>query len=131
MTTGDILRGLEIERACVAKDCDRDCGACELVQDRDWLLSMFDSAIEEIKRHEPRVMKVSEITETQEPVWLEMMGVKAFPVLFKRATSTALIFTARDGYERIVCTADTTWRCWTGRPSEEVVRRRWTGGGVG
>ena len=49
----DILKGLRIERACVERDCDRNCGACDLAQDKDWLLDMYDSTISLMQRFEP------------------------------------------------------------------------------
>ena len=48
-----IIKGLEIERECVSRDCDRDCGKCDLVQDRDWLLSVYDGALKLLKEQEP------------------------------------------------------------------------------
>jgi len=47
------ITGLQIERECVSRDCDRDCGECDLVQDREWLLSVYDDAIELLKEQEP------------------------------------------------------------------------------
>lgn len=47
-----IIKGLEIERECVSRDCDRDCGKCDLAQDRDWLLSVYDGALELLKEQE-------------------------------------------------------------------------------
>ena len=44
-----VIKGLQIERECVSRDCDRNCGQCDLVQDRDWLLSVYDDAIELLK----------------------------------------------------------------------------------
>lgn len=44
-----VIKGLLIERECVSRDCDRDCGKCDLVQDRDWLLSVYDDALELLK----------------------------------------------------------------------------------
>ena len=51
---GKVIKGLQIERECVSRDCDRDCGKCDLVQDRDWLLSVYDEAIELLKEQEPK-----------------------------------------------------------------------------
>lgn len=48
-----VINGLQIERECVSRDCDRDCGNCDLVQDRDWLLSVYDNALELLKEQEP------------------------------------------------------------------------------
>lgn len=47
-----IIKGLQIERECVSRDCDRDCGKCDLVQDRDWLLAVYDGALELLKEQE-------------------------------------------------------------------------------
>ena len=47
-----IIKGLEIERECVSRDCDRDCGKCDIVQERDWLLSVYDGALELLKEQE-------------------------------------------------------------------------------
>lgn len=44
-----VIKGLQIERECVSRDCDRNCGKCDLVQDRDWLLSVYDDALELLK----------------------------------------------------------------------------------
>lgn len=45
MTKSEIIRGLRIERECVSRDCDRDCAHCDIVQERDWLLLVYDNAI--------------------------------------------------------------------------------------
>lgn len=47
-----VINGLQIERECVSRDCDRNCGKCDLVQNRDWLLSVYDEAIELLKEQE-------------------------------------------------------------------------------
>lgn len=41
---------LEIERECVTRDCDRDCANCELVQDRDELVTMYNTVIAQMRR---------------------------------------------------------------------------------
>lgn len=41
----EIIKGLRIERECVSRDCDRDCAHCDIVQERDWLLLVYDNAI--------------------------------------------------------------------------------------
>lgn len=41
----EVLNGLRIERECVSRDCDRNCGYCDLVQEQDVLLDAYDSAI--------------------------------------------------------------------------------------
>lgn len=53
----EIIRGLQIERECVSRDCDRDCARCDLVQDRDWLLSVYDGALELLEEQEPKRVK--------------------------------------------------------------------------
>lgn len=40
---------LEIERECVTRDCDRDCANCELVQDRDELVTMYNTVIARVR----------------------------------------------------------------------------------
>ena len=41
----EIIRGLRIERECVSRDCNRNCANCDIVQERDWLLLVYDNAI--------------------------------------------------------------------------------------
>ena len=36
---------LAIERECVARECDRNCAVCELVQEQDELIGMYDRVI--------------------------------------------------------------------------------------
>ena len=50
-----VIKGLEIERECVSRDCDRDCGKCDLVQERDWLLSVYDGAITLLKEQAEKI----------------------------------------------------------------------------
>lgn len=50
MTLGRILELLKIERECIKRNnipfgCDRKCGECDLVQDTDELLKMYDMVI--------------------------------------------------------------------------------------
>lgn len=45
MDKNEILRGLRIERECVSRDCNRDCANCDIVQEQDWLLLVYDNAI--------------------------------------------------------------------------------------
>ena len=52
-----VIKGLQIERECVSRDCDRDCGKCDLVQDMDWLLSVYDDALALLKEQEPKTGK--------------------------------------------------------------------------
>ena len=41
----EVITGLRIERECVSRDCDRNCAECDIVQERDWLLLVYDNAI--------------------------------------------------------------------------------------
>lgn len=43
--TEQILRVLKTERECVSRDCDRNCGACDLSLDRAEILSSYDALI--------------------------------------------------------------------------------------
>ena len=44
MTNERILELLEIEKQCVTRECDRNCAACDLVQERDELEEMYTLA---------------------------------------------------------------------------------------
>ena len=55
-----VIKGLQIERECVSRDCNRDCGNCDLVQERDWLLSIYDGALALLKEQEARELSVDE-----------------------------------------------------------------------
>ena len=55
MTKQEVLNGLRIERECVSRDCDRDCAKCDIVQERDWLLKVYDSAITLIENIKPNI----------------------------------------------------------------------------
>ena len=52
VTKQEVLKGLRIERECVSRDCDRDCANCDIVQERDWLLNIYDEAIRLLERME-------------------------------------------------------------------------------
>ena len=52
MDKNEVLKGLRIERECVSRDCDRDCANCDIVQERDWLLNIYDEAIKLLERME-------------------------------------------------------------------------------
>lgn len=76
----EILRGLEIERQCVSRDCDRNCFTCNLAQDQQWILSVYDGAIEEIQAHLPSVIDADALNGLDEgdAVFLEMR-TSAYP----------------------------------------------------
>lgn len=45
MTKQEVLNGLRVEQECVSRDCNRDCANCDIVQEKDWLLLVYDNAI--------------------------------------------------------------------------------------
>jgi len=45
MDKNEIIRILKIERECISRDCDRNCGQCDLVQEQETLFDAYDSAI--------------------------------------------------------------------------------------
>ena len=56
----EIIKVLQIERECVSRDCDRDCGKCDLAQDRDWLLSVYDDAIALLKEQQKLIDEITQ-----------------------------------------------------------------------
>ena len=46
----EVITGLRIERECVSRDCNRDCAHCDIVQERDWLLLVYDNAIRMLEK---------------------------------------------------------------------------------
>lgn len=44
---------LSIERECISRDCNRNCGNCDLAQDRSELLKAYQKAIQELKHRIP------------------------------------------------------------------------------
>lgn len=45
MTRDEVIRILKIERECISRNCDRNCGYCDLVQEQETLLDAYNSAI--------------------------------------------------------------------------------------
>ena len=45
MTKDEVIRILKIERECISRNCDRNCGYCDLVQEQETLLDAYDNAI--------------------------------------------------------------------------------------
>jgi hypothetical protein len=56
MDINEVIKGLKIERECVSRDCDRDCANCDIVQDADWLLDVYQSAIDILDQIKERGM---------------------------------------------------------------------------
>lgn len=48
----EVITGLRIERECVSRDCDRNCAECDIVQERDWLLLVYDNAIKMLEEQD-------------------------------------------------------------------------------
>lgn len=45
MDKNEVIKYLKIERECISRDCDRNCGKCDLVQEQETLLEAYNSAI--------------------------------------------------------------------------------------
>lgn len=45
MTKDEVIKYLKIECECISRDCDRNCGECDLVQEQETLLDAYNSAI--------------------------------------------------------------------------------------
>ena len=45
MDKNEVIHILEIERECISRDCNRNCGQCDLVQEQETLLDAYNSAI--------------------------------------------------------------------------------------
>ena len=57
MTSDRVLELLKIERECINRNnqpfgmnCNRECGKCDLLQDTDELLEMYDTVIEKYEK---------------------------------------------------------------------------------
>ena len=45
MDKKEVIRILQIERECISRNCDRNCGYCDLVQEQETLLEAYNYAI--------------------------------------------------------------------------------------
>lgn len=45
MEKTEVIRILKIERECISRDCNRNCGECDLAQEQETLLDAYNSAI--------------------------------------------------------------------------------------
>ena len=52
MTKDEVIKYLKIERECISRNCDRNCGECDLVQEQDVLLETYDCAIALLEENE-------------------------------------------------------------------------------
>ena len=126
------IQWLEIERECVSRDCDRDCGQCDLAQDRETLLSACDDAISLLKSQRPRVMTLEEVKRLLPgaDVWIEyhdLTGWKIAAITVREIFDNGLLGEFQslrysfDRYGRY--NGDwLAWRCWTSRPTDEQRR---------
>ena len=48
----EVIKYLKIERECINRDCDRNCGECDLVQEQETLLEAYNSAIALLEENE-------------------------------------------------------------------------------
>lgn len=116
-----VIKGIQIERECVSRDCDRDCGKCDLVQDRDWLLSMYDDAISLLKEQEPKLLTIEEITGDGE-CWFEgINGACGYADCYMCTGSKEVEVNRISMKPEYVSWNDfkKKWRCWSYRPTDE------------
>ena len=52
MTRAEVIHILKIERECISRDCDRNCGYCDLVQEQETLLKVYNEAIRLLEQME-------------------------------------------------------------------------------
>ena len=52
MTKDEVIKYLKIERECISRNCDRNCGECDLVQEQEILLEAYDCAIALLEENE-------------------------------------------------------------------------------
>lgn len=136
MKTERILELLECERQCILRNsletCNRDCINCDLLQDSDALLDMYDEVMSIISAQRPRVMSLeaSEQEWLEATLWFEVKGKKATPCMYT-ARGERMMFgryeilmyfdmvgsSKWNGY--MVKNYGRTWRCWTSKPTDE------------
>lgn len=84
MSIEEIIKVLEQERACVARQgedgCDRDCVRCDLVMDDKVILGAYDTAISLLRTHQDNQpnepLTLEELREMHEPVWVSVPVLK-------------------------------------------------------
>lgn len=54
MEKTEVIKYLKIECECISRDCDRNCGECDLVQEQKTLLDAYNSAIALIEDIKPK-----------------------------------------------------------------------------
>ena len=52
MDKNEVIKYLKIERECISRDCDRNCGKCDLVQEQETLLEVYNSVIALLEENE-------------------------------------------------------------------------------
>lgn len=111
------IQWLEIERECVVRDCDRDCGQCDLAQDLETILSACDDVISLLKAQQPRIMTLEEVL-----AWAETLAEKRDPVFFEQKKGkgpSGWICNSLCPKDYYLCCLDGDARCWTSRPTDE------------
>lgn len=99
-----VIKGLQIERECVSRNCDRDCGKCDLVQDRDWLLSVYDDALALLEEQKSVIEALkSDLDETlavlgEKPEIVRCKGCKHWDEEYDGHCAMNHIFTTPDFY---------------------------------
>ena len=130
MTIERMIELLNIEHQCVLRNtndnCNRDCGACDLVQDDADLDEMYTEAVSILEAQKPRVMPLEAVLQEDIPFWFEYRDPKEWELnewvlLF----DTDSVAGERIGLRgRLSChlpwTKDygTEWRCWNTKPSD-------------
>lgn len=135
MTIERIIELLAIEHECILRNananCDRNCGACDLVQDDGELHEMYTNVIAILKEQVPRVLSLETSTGWHDNViWLEIKGKKPTPCLlrdcsdrmmfghYERLMYFDIVGSSRDsGY--MLKNYGVKWRCWTSKPTDE------------
>lgn len=130
------IKALTIESECVARDCDRNCGECELAVDRQWLLDAYNDALELLQRTAPRVMTPEEVRDlkTWDVVWIEEIDDPDEDVHITEYINRIHVDKDRSETGEPYCEMlfkhfretlgdyASYWRCWTARPSHEQLR---------
>ena len=52
MDKSEVIKYLKIELECISRDCNRNCGECDLVQEQETLLDAYNSAIALLEENE-------------------------------------------------------------------------------
>lgn len=131
-----VIKGLAIERECVSRDCNRDCARCDLAQDREWLLSVYDETLELLKEREARVLTTDELFYMEhQGVYIERRNSQLYATEPAIVLRTSVCEPSLGGNKYILMRENklsdsrwacdynkgrkSGWRCWTSKPTEE------------